>query len=236
MEIEKNIIEPALYIVPTPIGNLEDITLRALKVLTSCDLIACEDTRTTSNLFKLLKIKYNKLVSYHNFNEADKADFLVSQILSGKSLALVSDAGTPSISDPGYRIVESAIKSGVKIISLPGPTAMITALVASGMPVHSFTFFGFPPKKKGRKTFLESIELSLNTAIIYESSHKILDLIEELCKILNKDRKICVSRELTKLHEEYIRGTINEVFNIVKVHKSLKGEFVVIVEGKQKGK
>jgi 16S rRNA (cytidine1402-2'-O)-methyltransferase len=226
-----NKIENALYLVPTPIGNLEDITLRAMNILRNVDIIACEDTRKSGILLKSLEINHaTKLQSYHNFNEDNKSNFLINELKSGKSLALISDAGTPCISDPGYRIVTKAIENNIKIISLPGATAFVPALIASGFSVHNFTFFGFPPQKKGRNSFLKNALEQKNTIILYESSHRILKLISEIAEIDNS-RNICICREISKIFEEYIRFSISD-FLQNQVNITEKGEFVVVIEGK----
>jgi len=232
MSVPKENINACLYIVPTPIGNLDDITIRAVKILNEVDIIACEDTRTTGNLLFLLKIKPKKLVSYHNYNEQEKASHFIEEILIGKSVALLSDAGTPAISDPGYTLVKEAINNNIKIVPLPGATALIPALNASGLPTNNFTFLGFPPQKKGRKSFLEHALNFSTTTILYESSHRIEKLINELIGLGYADRQISVSRELTKLFEEHIRGTIAEVQKILN-KTQIKGEFVVVIEGKK---
>lgn len=231
-KLKKNNISACLYIVPTPIGNLEDITFRALQVLKNVDIIACEDTRRSGLLLKSLEIpSKNRLCSYHDYNEEIRSIQIIKEIKSGKSVALISDAGTPCISDPGYKLVSVAKENNIKIVSLPGPTALITALVASGLAVHNFTFVGFPPAKKGRQTFIKSIINAENTTILYESSHKILKLIKEVAE-LDSNRNVFISREITKIYEEHINFNTsaflkNEV-NIIE-----KGEFVVIIEGKK---
>ena len=226
---QKNKIEPTLYIVPTPIGNLEDITLRAINVLQTVDIIACEDTRRGGNLLKSLDISHSaRLFSYYDFNEETKSIFLINEILNGKSVALISDAGTPCISDPGYKLVNKGIEKGIKIISLPGATAFVPALVASGLAVHSFTFLGFPPQKKGRSTFLKNALNIPTTVILYESSHRISKLISEISQIAD-NRNICIGREISKVFEEYIRFNTSE-FSAEKIKITEKGEFVVIIQ------
>ncbi len=226
----RNELTPALYIVPTPIGNLEDITLRALKVLNEVDIIACEDTRNTGKLLKQLNIEKKKLISYHNFNEKQKSDELLAFIQNGKAVALVSDAGTPLISDPGYRIVNRAIELRVKIIPLPGPSAFLTALTVSGFDINEFVFFGFPPQKKGRAKFIEKIANYNNTIVLYESPHKIIKLLDDLSNFIDNNRNICICRELTKIHEEFIRGNIKECKEYLLNKTSIKGEFVIIID------
>lgn len=223
-------LEAALYIVPTPIGNLEDITLRAINVLKNADIVACEDTRTSGKLLKLLNIEAHKFESYHEYNEAAKSETLINKISEGLSVALISDAGTPCISDPGYRLVKAAVKNGIKVIPLPGPSACITALSASGLPTNEFKFIGFPPQKKGRKTFIEKLQNEGSTFILYESPYRILRLLEELFNIM-PERNICVARELTKVFEEFNYGTVSELFELFKTKNNILGEFVVIVEG-----
>ena len=224
-------IDSALYLVPTPIGNLEDITLRAIRVLRDVDIVACEDTRTTGKLLSLLGVKANQLVALHAHNERDRAVELIENIKLGKSLAFCSDAGTPCISDPGGVLVQEAIQSNIKVIPLAGANALLTALIASGIDAGSFTFLGFPPHKKGRKTFFDEMSNYSNTVIVYESPYRIQSLADELLKRC-PDRKICIARELTKDFEEFIRGSVSDVHKNIAEHKSLKGEFVVILQGK----
>ncbi len=227
----QNTIEPGLYIVPTPIGNLEDITQRAMKILSSADIVACEDTRHSGSLLKSLKIHAKKLESYHEHNEESKSDFLLLELTAGKSIALISDAGMPGISDPGYRLINKAIENGIKIISLPGPTAFVPALIASGFANDRFLFAGFPPHKKGRKTFFEKLAGVDCTIIMYESPYRILKLLDDVGKYISEDRKICLAREISKIYEEYLRGTSTELKNLFTDSKQPKGEYVVIVEG-----
>lgn len=222
-------LEAALYVVPTPVGNLEDITLRAINVLREADIIACEDTRRTGMLLKHFNITPKKLESYHNHNEQTKAEFLSDKILGGASVALVSDAGTPAISDPGYRIVNAAIEKEIKIIALPGATALIPALAASGLAVNEFSFMGFPPQKKGRKTFIEMAMQQPRTTILYESPFRILKLLKEIDNHSSK-RKVCLAREISKIYEEYIRGTAAECIELLSRRQNIKGEFVVVIE------
>ena len=221
-----------LYVVATPIGNLEDITLRAINVLKSVDLIAAEDTRHTLKLLNHLEIS-KPLISYHRHNEEIKTKELINKLLEGKNIALVSDAGTPVISDPGGEIVKEAIKEEIKIIPIPGPCALITALIASGMDAKEFTFIGFlPQNKKNRKEKLEQIKNAENTLILYEAPHKLLQTLEELKSIIDK-RKVVLARELTKIHEEFKMGTIEELQkNII----NPKGEYVIIIEKNEKTK
>ncbi|MBX3042599.1 MAG: 16S rRNA (cytidine(1402)-2'-O)-methyltransferase [Candidatus Kapabacteria bacterium] len=225
-------LKPALYLVSTPIGNLEDITLRALRILRNADIIACEDTRHSGILLKKLEIEHKKLISYHEHNESEQSKKLVELIKSGSSIALISDAGTPLISDPGFRIVALAADEGIMIVPVPGATSFVAALSASGMSVHRFTFAGFAPQKKGRQTFLKKISEIDNTVILFESTHRIEKLLIELFEIAGGERKLCIAREITKIHEEFLRGTIAELIEIVRNKNGLKGEIVVIIDGK----
>ncbi len=229
----ENHLEHAIYLVATPIGNLEDITLRALRILRNADIIACEDTRHSGIMLKKLEIEYKKLISYHEHNEAEKCKYLVDLVKAGNSIALISDAGTPLISDPGFKLVAEAVEQGVNVIPVPGASSFLAALSASGMSVHRFTFAGFAPQKKGRQTFLKNICDIDNTVILFESTHRIEKLIGELGIIAGDNRKICIAREITKLHEEFIRGTISEVSEIIKKKNGLKGEIVVMIDAKQ---
>ncbi len=220
-----------LYIVATPIGNLDDITFRAVEVLKQVDLIACEDTRRT----KILLEKYGiakKLVSYYNYNERQKAEDLISELKSNKNVALVSDSGTPGISDPGYVLIKRAIEENIIVVPIPGPTALICALVASGLPMDEFVFVGFLPHKKGRRTKLQELAQEERTVIIYESPHRILKTLNELLEYFG-DRQIAVAKELTKIHEEFFRGKISEVLKKLTPDK-IKGEFVIVISGKNK--
>lgn len=219
-----------LYIVPTPIGNLEDITLRAIKVLKMVDIIIAEDTRTSGILLKHLEIQ-KPLQSYHIFNEHQTVQSIIKKIKEGKTFALISDAGTPSISDPGFLLIRECLKEGIAIDCLPGATAFVPALVKSGLPSERFVFEGFLPHKKGRKTRLEALAQEKRTIILYESPHRIVKCLEQLAEHLGKERKASVSRELTKLHEETINGTLEELVQIFST-KTPKGEFVVVVEGR----
>ena len=219
-----------LYIVSTPIGNLEDITLRALRILREVDLIACEDTRVTIKLLSHYQIQ-KPLTSYHEHNEKEKAEELVVLLESGKSMALVSDAGTPGVSDPGYRLVKLASEKGIEIIPVPGPSAAIAALSISGLPTSSFAFFGFPPKTdKKKREFLEEIREHTQTLIFYESPHRVLKTLLSVLETLG-DRQVSVSRELTKMFEETVRESISKVIQILGERKEIKGEFTIIVEG-----
>jgi len=217
-----------LYVVPTPIGNLEDITLRALRVLKEVDLILAEDTRTTHKLLSHYQIE-TRLQSYHIFNEHQKTSEIADRILAGESLALVSDAGTPSISDPGFMLVRACLEREVEVECLPGPTALIPALVNSGFPCEKFCFEGFLPHKKGRKTRLSELAAETRTIILYESPHRIVRVLQELQQVMGDERKCSVSRELTKIHEETRRGTFTELLSYF-TSKEPRGEMVVVVE------
>lgn len=219
-----------LYIVATPIGNLEDITLRAIRILKEVDIIAAEDTRHTLKLLNHLEIS-KPLISYHRHNEEIKTEELINKLLEGKNIAIVSDAGTPVISDPGGEIVKEAIKNNIKVIPIPGACAAITALIASGMDAKEFTFIGFlPQNKKNRKEKLEQIQNEERTTILYEAPHKLLQTLEDL-KSYIENRKIVLARELTKIHEEYKTGTIEELEAQI---KEPKGEYVILIDKAEK--
>lgn len=218
-----------LYIVPTPIGNLEDITLRAINVLKSVDLILAEDTRTTLFLLKHLGIE-KPLRSYHQHNEHKVLEDLMQNLKGGKTIALVSDAGTPAISDPGFLLVREAIQNEIKVSCLPGATAFVPALVNSGFPCNEFCFYGFLPQKKGRQTKLKKLAEEEKTFILYESPFRLIKLLDELKHYLGGQRKASVSRELSKLFEETKIGTISELIEFYTL-KPAKGEIVVVVEG-----
>ncbi len=226
---------PALYIVSTPIGNLEDITLRALNVLREVDQIACEDTRTSKNLLSRYQIQ-KPLTSYHEHNEIEKAKELLSMLQEGKSIALITDAGTPGVSDPGYRIVKLASENGVPVLSVPGASASIAALSISGLPTSSFTFLGFPPKQNKRLIeYLERIKDYPETLIFYESPKRVVKTITVMIEVLG-DRNASISREITKMYEETLRGLLSDVLTNLNSRDSLKGEFVLVVEGNSQDK
>jgi len=221
-----------LYIVPTPIGNLEDITLRAIKVLKEVDLILCEDTRRSKKLLNHLEIDV-PLRSHHKFNEHSEVSYIVKKIVEGSNMALISDAGVPGISDPGFLIVRTCLENNIEIECLPGPTAFVPALVVSGLPIDKFIFEGFLPAKKGRKTRLEKLALESRTMVFYESPHKLFRTLLDFDNFFGSNRKISISRELTKLYEETLRGSIKEMVAIYS-NKKPKGEYVIIVQGKGK--
>lgn len=219
-----------LYIVATPIGNLEDITLRAIRILKEVDLIAAEDTRHTLKLLNHLEIS-KPMISYHRHNEEVKTDVLIEKLLEGQDIALVSDAGTPGICDPGEEIIKQCIEKDIKIIPIPGACAMVNALIASGISTKEFNFLGFLPlNKKTRKEKLEEIKNSTKTIILYEAPHKLKNTLSDLSSIV-ENRKMVLARELTKIHEEYIRGTIQEIIDKA---EGLKGELVLIIEENEK--
>lgn len=218
-----------LFIVPTPIGNLEDITLRAINTLKSVDLILAEDTRTSSFLLKHLQIE-KPMRSYHQHNEHKIVEEIVSALDSGKNIALISDAGTPGISDPGFLLIREAIARQVNVVSLPGATAFVPALVNSGLPCNEFSFYGFLPQKKGRQTRLKMLALEEKTFVVYESPFRLVKLLEEFKEYLGPERKASVSRELSKMFEETRRGTVSELASYFGA-KPVKGEIVVVVQG-----
>jgi 16S rRNA (cytidine1402-2'-O)-methyltransferase len=219
----------SLFLVPTPIGNLKDITIRALEVLKSVDAILAEDTRTTGMLLKHLEIT-RPLQSYHIFNEHKAVEKLVGRMKKGEIFALVSDAGTPAISDPGFLLVREVLAAGLEVQCLPGPTAFVPALVNSGLPNDRFVFEGFLPHKKGRKTRIDALVEESRTIILYESPHRLLKTLEQLAEALGPDRQACVSRELTKLHEENVRGQLAHLIDYYQSNP-LKGEIVLVVAG-----
>ncbi len=215
-----------LYIIATPIGNLEDITLRAIRILKEVDLIATEDTRHSLKLLNHFEIS-KPLISYHRHNEDIKTELLIRELKSGKNIALISDAGTPGISDPGEQVIKNCIKEDIKIVPIPGACALINGLVCSGLDTKEFTFLGFLPlNKKNRKEKLEEIKNTNKTLILYEAPHKISSTIKELSEILG-DRQLVMARELTKVHEEFVRGTVKELSELV---EDIKGEIILIID------
>ena len=221
-----------LNIVPTPIGNLEDITLRSLDTLKNSDYILCEDTRVSKKLLNKYNIEV-QLVSFHSFNEHKTVQKHINQILDGKVVSLISDAGTPSISDPGFLIVRESIKNNIEINCLPGATALIPAIVNSGLSSERFVFEGFLPTKKGRNKRIKNLVDEKRSIVIYESPKRILKLINDLMGFLGEDRKASISRELSKIYQENIRGTLKELYDKLE-NINIKGEFVIVIDGKNK--
>jgi len=217
-----------LYVVATPIGNLEDITYRAVRVLKEADLIACEDTRHTAKLLHHYGID-KPTISYHEHNEAARAEELVAKLAGGLNVAQVSDAGMPGISDPGYRVISLAIEHGVKVVPIPGASALVSALAASGLPTDSFQFLGFLPAKSGqRRTLLETLRDAEYTTVVYEAPHRIAETMKDIVELLGAERQVALARELTKVHEEFIRGSAGEILQRVQEHE-LKGEMTVVI-------
>ena len=222
--------EGKLILVPTPIGNLEDITLRAITVLKEADVILAEDTRTSSNLLRHFSVE-KKAAAYHQHNEHGTTPKIIDLLLSGQTIALVSDAGTPGISDAGFLLVRACLEKNIPVECLPGATAFVPALVVSGLPCDRFCFEGFLSHKKGRATRLSELKEETRTMIFYESPHRLIKTLEQFCNVFGADRKSSVSRELTKVFEETIRGSLTEVLEYFR-SKALKGEFVIVVGGK----
>lgn len=226
---------PALYLVATPIGNLEDITLRALRVLKEVDVIACEDTRQTQKLLNHYAIA-TRTTSYHEHNEITKSTELVKQMQEGANVALVTDAGMPGISDPGYRLIELAIQYHVPVVPVPGASAFLAALVASGLPTDSFRFNGFLPSKRGeRRAALDAIKNSLCTQVFYEAPHRVIETLEDIVEVLGAERNVVLAREVTKLHEEFLRRHAGEVLEILKARDAVKGEITLLIGKAEKG-
>lgn len=216
-----------LYLVPTPIGNLQDITFRAIEVLKSVDIILAEDTRVSGKLLKHYEIK-NKLVSFHAHNEHHQTPRIIEQLSENLNIALISDAGTPGISDPGFLLVRACVEANIEVQTLPGATAFVPAIVTSGFPSDRFYFEGFLPKKKGRQTRWKYLATLQDTIVLYESPHRIEKCVNEIIEYLGPKREICISREISKLHEEHIRGTAEQVLKNLKERSKLKGEIVLI--------
>jgi len=226
---------PALYLVATPIGNLEDITLRALRVLKEVDVIACEDTRQTLKLLNHYGIT-TRTVSYHEHNEMTRAAELVKDLQEGTSVALVTDAGMPGISDPGFRLISLAIRHHVPVVPIPGASAFLAALVASGLPTDSFRFSGFLPAKRGeRLQALEAIKASPRTLVFYEAPHRIVEALSDVVEALGKDRHVVIAREVTKLHEEFLRGRASDVLETLKSRDGVKGEITLLIGKAEEG-
>ena len=224
----EEIVPGALYLVSTPIGNLEDITIRAIRILRSVNLIAAEDTRTTGILLKKHDIK-NKLISYHSYNQKQQVSKIMSQLKAGSAVALVSDAGTPGISDPAYILVRSCIENNIRMIPVPGACAILASLVVSGLPVNRFVFEGFLPTKKGRKTRIKELAAEKRTIVFYESPHRIIKTVTEILEIWG-NRNCVMGREITKKFEEFYRGTLSDLIEYLD-SKSPKGEIVLLIEG-----
>jgi 16S rRNA (cytidine1402-2'-O)-methyltransferase len=220
---------PALYLVATPIGNLEDITLRALRVLKEVDQIACEDTRQTQKLLNHYGIT-TRTISYHEHNEMTRAAELVKEMQEGASVALVTDAGMPGISDPGYRLISLAIRHHVPVVPIPGASAFLAALVASGLPTDSFRFSGFLPAKRGeRRAALEAIRTSPRTQVFYEAPHRIVEALADVVEVLGEARHVVIAREVTKLHEEFLRGRAGEILEALQARDAVKGEITLLI-------
>lgn len=222
---------PKLYVVPTPIGNLEDITLRAIRILKEVDLILAEDTRQTAKLLNHYQIN-TRMKSHHQFNEHKSLNGIIDQLKAGDQIALVSDAGTPGISDPGFLLIRACIQNQTEIECLPGATAFVPALVNSGIPSDHFVFEGFLPPKKGRKTKLEKLSHKPYTIVLYESPFRLVKTLRQLLEYFGEERQVSVSRELTKIHEETKRGSIREVLDYFEA-QTVKGEIVIVVSGKK---
>lgn len=219
-----------LYVVPTPVGNMEDMTFRAVRVLKEADLILAEDTRTSNVLLQHYDIR-GTLLSHHKFNEHETVQNVIQKLQGGLTIALISDAGTPSISDPGFLLVRECVKNGIEVETLPGATAFVPALVSSGLPCDKFCFEGFLPQKKGRQTRLEMLKSETRSIIFYESPRRLLKTLQQFAEAFGKDRQVSVAREISKLHEEHIRGTLQEVIQHFEATEPV-GEIVIILAGK----
>lgn len=221
-----------LYLIPTPVGNMEDMTFRAIRLLKEADLILCEDTRTSGILLKHFDITNKRLMAHHKFNEHGTSKAIVERLKGGETICLITDAGTPGISDPGYYLVREAVEAGCDVQTLPGATAFVPALVSSGLPCDKFCFEGFLPQKKGRQTRLRELSQEPRTMIIYESPRRIVKTLEQLCEYFGADRRVSCCREISKVYEESVRGTVQQVLEHFQQTEP-KGEFVMIVEGNQ---
>ncbi len=219
-----------LYIVPTPVGNMEDMTLRAIRILKEVDVVLAEDTRTSGILLKHFDI-HQQLLSHHKFNEHGTSSAVVERLLAGQNVALVSDAGTPGISDPGFFLVREAVRAGIEVQTLPGATAFVPALVSSGLPCDRFVFEGFLPQKKGRQSRIEALREEHRTMVFYESPYRVLKLLQQLAEVFGPDRQASACREISKIHEESVRGTLQELTAHF-TQTEPRGEFVVVVAGK----
>lgn len=219
-----------LYLIPTPVGNMEDMTFRAIRLLKEANLILCEDTRTSGLLLKHFEIPNKRLMAHHKFNEHGTSKAIVDRLKAGEMVCLITDAGTPGISDPGFYLVREAVEAGVDVVTLPGATAFVPALVSSGLPCDKFVFEGFLPQKKGRQTRLQELAREYRTMIIYESPRRVVKTLEQFCVFFGEDRRMSACREISKVYEESVRGTVKEVLEHFKEHEP-KGEFVLIVGG-----
>lgn len=219
-----------LYLVPTPVGNMEDMTLRAIRILKEADLVLAEDTRTSGVLLKHFDIQ-NRLMSHHKFNEHGTSAGIVERLKGGQNVALISDAGTPGISDPGFYLVREAVAAGIEVQTLPGATAFVPALVSSGLPCDRFCFEGFLPQKKGRKTRLESLADETRTMVFYESPYRLLKTLQQFADAYGAERRVSVAREISKVHEESVRGTLAEVISHFTTTEP-RGEIVIVLQGK----
>ena len=223
-----------LYLVPTPVGNFEDITMRALRILREADLILAEDTRTSGNLLRHFDIK-NAMLSYHTYNEHQTVESVVNRLRGGETVAVVSDAGTPGISDPGFLVAREAIRAGIEVITLPGATAMVPALVSSGLPCDRFCFEGFLPQKKGRQSRLKALATEPRTMVFYESPHRVVKALAQMIEVFGAERPVSVCREISKIHEESVRGTLAEALEHFQTNEP-RGEFVIVVGGYDESK
>lgn len=221
-----------LYVIPTPVGNMEDMTLRAIRILKEADLVLAEDTRTSGNLLRHFEIK-NHLVAHHKFNEHGTSAGIVERLKAGQTVALISDAGTPGISDPGFYLAREAANVGIEVVCLPGATACIPAIVSSGLPCDRFCFEGFLPQKKGRMTLLESLREEPRTMIFYESPYRVLKTLQQFAQVFGEDRQVSVAREISKLHEQHVRGTLAQAIAHF-TENAPRGEFVIVVAGNNK--
>lgn len=223
-----------LYLVPTPVGNFEDITMRSLRILREADLILAEDTRTSGNLLRHFDIK-NAMLSYHKFNEHQTVESVVNRLRGGETVAVVSDAGTPGISDPGFLVAREAIRAGIEVITLPGATAMVPALVSSGLPCDRFCFEGFLPQKKGRQSRLKALATEPRTMVFYESPHRVVKALAQMIEVFGAERPVSVCREISKIHEESVRGSLAEALEHFQTNEP-RGEFVIVVGGYDESK
>ena len=219
-----------LYLVPTPVGNMEDMTMRAIRLLKEADVILCEDTRTSGILLKHFEIEGKKLMAHHKFNEHGTSNGVVERLKAGQTICLITDAGTPGISDPGFYLVREAVAAGITVQTLPGATAFTPALVSSGLPCDRFCFEGFLPQKKGRQTRLEELREEVRTMIFYESPRRLLKTVEQFAEVFGEERQVSVCREISKIHEESVRGTLKEVAEHFRETEP-RGEIVMILQG-----